>query len=266
MPFDLSKYVYVMKKFLKKKSTVATIATYPKLTYDGAAAIYMFTCESPLYKELNRRLRQRDRHALKDGFFPYTRLLFEGYRAMTEPKPRMVNRGVKKDLVNADPDSYEVGESVSQCLCSMPVSSTLSACSRVKRRARRLTRAHIFWCLQLTWWAFSSTTANIAALSNDMFLGSDGDRTVFQVCEATCISATQLLHLYRLTQLLVRLLLQIHTNRGVDISKLSAIPTEAEILLPAGTVLKITGVLPKDASGLTIVTLEDDEDAPELID
>ena len=38
--------------------------------------------------------------------------------------------------------------------------------------------------LQLTWWAFSSTTANIAALANDMFLGSDGDRTVFQVPEA----------------------------------------------------------------------------------
>ena len=102
-----------MKKFLKKKATKAFIALYPKLTYDGAAAIYLFTCESPLYRELNRRLRERDRKALKAGFFPYTRLLFEGYRAMTQPKPRMVNRGVKKDLVNADPDSYEVGESVS---------------------------------------------------------------------------------------------------------------------------------------------------------
>ena len=61
-------------------------------------------------------------------------------------------------------------------------------------------------------------------------------------------------------------LLQILTCRGIDIGKLSAIPSEAEILLPAGTVLKITGVLSKDASGLTIVTLEDDEDAPELID
>ena len=30
--------------------------------------------------------------------------------------------------------------------------------------------------------------------------------------------------------------------------------------------MKITGVLAKDASSLTIVTLEDDEDAPELID
>ena len=40
---------------------------------------------------------------------------------------------------------------------------------------------------------------------------------------------------------------------------------EAELLLPAGIALKITGVLPKDASGLTIITCEDDEDAPTLI-
>ena len=79
-----------------------------------------------------------------------------------------------------------------------------------------------------------------------------------------CIFASQLMRLYRLTQ--ARLVLQILTSRGVDIGKLSAIPSEAEILLPAGTVLKITGVLAKDASGQTIVTLEDDEDAPELID
>ena len=106
-----------MKKFLKKKGTKAFIALYPKLTYDGAAAIYLFTCDSPLYKELNRRLRERNRQALKEGFFPYTRLLLEGYRAMAQQKPRMVNRGVKKDLVTADPDTYEVDESVSFRLC-----------------------------------------------------------------------------------------------------------------------------------------------------
>ena len=117
LPFDLSAHAWVMKKFLKKKGTKAFIALYPKLTYDGAAAIYLFTCESPLYRELNRRLRERDRQALKDGFFPYTRLLFEGYRAMIQPKPRMVNRGVKKDLVQADPDSYQAGESVTLLPC-----------------------------------------------------------------------------------------------------------------------------------------------------
>ncbi len=39
-----------------------------------------------------------------------------------------------------------------------------------------------------------------------------------------------------------------------------AIPSEAEVLLPAGIALKVTSVLSKDASGLTIVTLEDDEE------
>ena len=90
---------------------------------------------------------------------------------------------------------------------------------------------------QLAWWCFSSTTSNIAALSNDMFLGTNGDRTIFQIL----------------------------TSKGVDIGKLSAIPSEAEYLLPAGTVFKVTGVLPKSADGLTIVTLEDDTDAPPMV-
>ena len=111
-PFDISSEVWVMKKFLKTKGAKAFIAAYPELTYDSAAAIYLFTCESPLYKQLNQKLRERNRAALKAGFFPYTRLLFEGHRAMIQSKARMLNRGVKKDLVGDDPESYAVGESV----------------------------------------------------------------------------------------------------------------------------------------------------------
>mmetsp|Transcript_32662 Transcript_32662/g.89402 ORF Transcript_32662/g.89402 Transcript_32662/m.89402 type:complete len:82 (+) Transcript_32662:340-585(+) len=65
-----------------------------------------------------------------------------------------------------------------------------------------------------------------------MFLGPSGERTIFQV----------------------------HKKRGVDITPFSAIESEADVLLPAGIALKITDVLPKDASGLTIVTCEDDEE------
>ena len=101
-----------MKKFLKTKKSKAVIAAYPRLTYDSAGAIYLFTCDSPLYRELNEKLRERDRAALKTGFFPYSRLLFEGHEAMTTPEMRMLNRGVKLDLVSADPDAYAEGESV----------------------------------------------------------------------------------------------------------------------------------------------------------
>ena len=98
-------------------------------------------------------------------------------------------------------------------------------------------------------------------MQNPQFLGSTGDRTIFQIM----------------------------TRRGIDIEPFSAVrravrPTadlwrccvrlcadtlqfegEAELLLPAGIALKITGVLPKDASGQTIITCEDDDDAPALI-
>ena len=73
--------------------------------------------------------------------------------------------------------------------------------------------------------------------SNPSFLGREGDRTIFQVL----------------------------TRRGVGVAAFSAVQSEAEVLLPAGTALRITGVLPKDASGLTIITCEDDPHAPQLI-
>ena len=151
-----------MKKFLKTKKTREAIAACPGLTNDGAGAIYLFTCESPLYKELNAKLRARDRAALKvrskspqsfpnlpapnpqipkgfrgpgsledkcarlkahpsektaadarqEGYFPYARLLYEGYRALCTGKPRMLNRGVKKDLVGSAPDDYAEEESL----------------------------------------------------------------------------------------------------------------------------------------------------------
>ena len=65
LPFDLAGELWTMKKFLKTKKTREAIAACPSLTADGAGAIYLFTCESPLYRELNAKLRARDRAALK---------------------------------------------------------------------------------------------------------------------------------------------------------------------------------------------------------
>ena len=41
--------------------------------------------------------------------------------------------------------------------------------------------------------------------------------------------------------------------------------SQSEVLLPAGVQFRVTSVLKKDASGLTIVTLEDDADAPQMV-
>jgi hypothetical protein len=149
-------------------------------------------------------LREQNRTELRGeagkSFFPYIRLLYTAIRVMSSSKSSMLNRGVKLDLVTANPEKYAKGEAV-------------------------------------TWWSFSSCTTNIAVLSNPLFLGSKGDRTIFQVL----------------------------TNKSVDVGEFSTVPSEAERLIPAGCAFVITGVLPKDASGLTIITLVDDEDAPAMV-
>jgi hypothetical protein len=88
----------------------------------------------------------------------------------------------------------------------------------------------------LLWWSFSSTTADIGVLQSSTFLGKSGPRTIFQIL----------------------------TSASVDVSPFSPFP-ESERLLPPGTALRITGILSKDASGLTIITCEDDPNAPGLV-
>ena len=87
------------------------------------------------------------------------------------------------------------------------------------------------------WRAVTSTTSKLQVLSNPMFLGLSGGRTIFQIL----------------------------TRYAVDVSQFSAIPGENEYVLPPAMVLRITGILERDASGLTIISCEDDPDAPELI-
>ena len=67
---------------------------------------------------------------------------------------------------------------------------------------------------ELYWWAFSSTTKKLATLTNPMFLGTSGVRTVFMIEIAS----------------------------GIDIEKYSSYQeeaSEAEVLLFPGTKLKV---------------------------
>ena len=77
-----------------------------ELTQDMAAAIYVYTCESPFYKQLNTLLRDEDRTALQP-FFPYLRLLLTALRRLPKIE-RNVYRGVGLDLQ----DQYPEGETV----------------------------------------------------------------------------------------------------------------------------------------------------------
>jgi len=155
-----------------------------------------------LYVQLNNALRSADRPKLKAEYFPYLRLLLSGLSAKRQEhgsKPRVVNRGVKRDLVGEFPDEHVRGET-------------------------------------LIWWSLTSTTSDIGVLENPMFLGKSGSRTIFQIL----------------------------TTTSVDVAKFSAFK-ESERLLPPGTALLVTGILPRDSSGQTIISCEEDPDAPGLV-
>jgi len=83
------------------------------------------------------------------------------------------------------------------------------------------------------WWAFSSTTSSIDVLNNDMFCGTTGDRTIFRI----------------------------RVVSGVDISALSSIPGEREILLLPCCCFDILKVenLHAVAPGLVMIDLEEVE-------
>jgi hypothetical protein len=80
---------------------------------------------------------------------------------------------------------------------------------------------------EFIWHGFTSTTKDVGVLSNPMFLGGHGDRTLFQI---------------ELTQ-----------NQARDISIYSPLE-EGEILLPPGSRFRVNGVLPS-GDGLTIIQL-----------
>lgn len=86
-------------------------------------------------------------------------------------------------------------------------------------------------------WSFTSTTRNLEVLQTEQFLGSSGDRTLFSI------------KAYNL----------------VAIKDLSSIPSEDEVLMLPGTVLKVTGVL-QAGNGLTMIQLEQDTNATALLD
>ena len=100
-------------------------------------------------------------------------------------------------------------------------------------------------------------------MQNPDFLGLTGDRTCFQILTCRGIDIEPFSAVRRIRRAAPR---RTDSWRCVRLcADTLQVEGEAELLLPAGIALKITGVLPKDASGLTIITCEDDTDAPALI-
>jgi hypothetical protein len=55
------------------KSTLEGRDAVPGMTADRAMAIWLYTCDSQLYVQLNNALRSADRPKLRAEYFPYLR-------------------------------------------------------------------------------------------------------------------------------------------------------------------------------------------------
>ena len=141
----------------------------PMLTMDEACAIRFYTLETDLYPEFNKALRSRDRKLAK-VFFPFLQLLLLAMHKMPKSSGTLF-RGTR----------------------NLP-SSVLNEYIR-KADSKKC----VFWS------ACSSTTTNVATLSNPAFCGTQGNRTRFVI--QNC-------------------------DMGVDIEALSAMGYEKEVLLP----------------------------------
>ena len=111
------------------------------VTPDMAAAINIYTQDSPLYKMLNKLLRDRNGPELIP-LFPYLRLLLSALHKMPLT-PMDVYRGVKGHKA----------EIMAQYTEGRP----------------------------FVWWSLTSTTSSVKALQSEQFLGTSGDRTKFVI-------------------------------------------------------------------------------------
>jgi len=156
------------------------------LSTDEVRIINLYTQDSPFYRILNARLRNRDRQLLKP-YFPVLKLMVGALNKLP-PIDQTVYRGVKLNLR--------------------------------EKYVKKTGKSEI-------WWSFGSTTERMDVLTNEMFLGEKGERTIFVISSLTCR----------------------------DISQYSAISTEKELLLLPGTVLVVESILPQGE--LTLVQLKE---------
>ncbi len=145
-PFDCKRYMFKLKQHLMETETKEKIHSVPGMSEDFAGSIWLYTIESPLYKEMNAKLREGDVSSVRRHYFPFMRIFLSAIRCLRDqnPKFRNVNRGVRCDVVSADPDAYQIGKTI---LFS----------------------------------SFTSATATVSVLKSPLFFGESGARTMFQL-------------------------------------------------------------------------------------
>jgi hypothetical protein len=142
---EMAGAIYAAVEFTK---TLEDTGKLKGLTRGMAAALYLYTLESPFYKVINTLLREVDRTPLKP-FFPFLKLILTGARRLPKETDGIC-RGVAVAFADLD-----------------------GAAEYVVRK-------------KVVWWPFSSSTQDKdMLLKGGQFLGTTGKRTLFIINPAT---------------------------------------------------------------------------------
>lgn len=141
--------------FMSKLKDVVKLSRLPKMkkrihsldgmTESGAVALWLYTHDGFIYRDLNMRLRAQETAYLQAHYFPYLRILLTALKCLQPPKIRTVFKGLKANVMKEAEDAiYQPGKT-------------------------------------FVWGTFSSVTVNRKILESDQCLGQEGVRTIFEI-------------------------------------------------------------------------------------
>ena len=143
--YDIQKQVVKAIERMREDEMRKKISSVPGMTESGAAAIWLYTLDGPLYRDLNGRLQAHDWEYLRNHYHPYMRILLTAMKCLQSGERNCLYRGVQGDVVS------EAGE------------------KNMYERDKRF-----------VWWSFSSTTAVIESVKH--YFGGEGKgQTIFQI-------------------------------------------------------------------------------------
>jgi hypothetical protein len=199
----------------------------PLSDVEDVMALHTYTAESPIYQILNERLRDVDRDKLKP-WFPYLRRLLSAVLRLPTTPAKTVYRGVKERgiievfgaaAIKQLPASIRRGSAAEKQAWREEQENALVTFDEAQWR-------DVLCGKDVTWWGFSSCTTSLNQVMS--FVGNKGERVM----------------------------IHLESFSFRDIQPYSAIPTEAEVLLMPGTVIKIMGVM-KSPDGLCMIQAEE---------
>ena len=146
--YDIQSQVVKAIERMREDDMRKKISSVPGMTESGAAAIWLYTLDGPLYRDLNGRLRAQDWEYLRNHYHPFMRILLTAMKCLQQQRSgerKCLYRGVQGDVVSEgerDKNMYERGK-------------------------------------RFVWWSFSSTSAVIESVKH--YFGGEGKQTIFQI-------------------------------------------------------------------------------------